>query len=153
MTATGDEVQGHYLPAGLPAPTPARDGLDRPYWEGLRDERLVVQRCADCGGWQWGPEWVCHRCGSFEMGWEETALDGLIHSHQRVWHPVHPALAEHGPYIVVLVELPAADGVRIVGNLLGDPHQPLEIGAPVRAEFEHHVDSDPAFTLLQWRVA
>jgi hypothetical protein len=44
--------------------------------------------------------------------------------------------------------------VRIVGNLIGDPQQPLTIGAPVTGVFEHHDDDeDPAYTLLQWVVA
>ena len=34
-----------YLPEGLPAPMPSRDGLDTPYWEGLKNNQLVVQRC------------------------------------------------------------------------------------------------------------
>ena len=75
-------------------------------------------------GWQWGPEWFCHRCHSFDLRYEETPAEGVLYSHERVWHPVHPALAEQGPYIIALVELPHADNVRIVGNLLGDPEQP-----------------------------
>ena len=51
-----------YLPAGLPRPVPEPDGLDRPYWEGTRAGELRVQRCRACRGWQWGPEWICHRC-------------------------------------------------------------------------------------------
>ena len=96
---------------------------------------------------------MCHRCHSFDLRYEETAAEGVIYSHQRVWHPVHPALAEQGPYVVVLVELPQADNVRLVGNLIGDPHQPLEIGAAVHGVFEHHDDDDPAHTLLQWAVS
>jgi uncharacterized protein len=144
MTANG------YLRPGLPVPVPAPDGLDAPFWQGLRDERLVLQRCSACRGWQWGPEWVCHRCRSFDVAYDETEPTGVIYSHQRIWHPVHPALAEQGPYIVVLVELPHAGGVRMVGNLLGDPRQELIIGTPVHGVFEHHDDADPPFTLLQW---
>jgi hypothetical protein len=55
----------------------------------------------------------------------------------------------HGPYIVVLVELPQYGGIRMVGNLLGDPLQPVQIGAAVEAVFEPHKD----FTLVQWRLA
>jgi uncharacterized OB-fold protein len=66
---------------------------------------------------------------------------------------VHPALKEACPYIVVVVELPHAGGVRMLGNLLGNPSQTVRIGTPVDAVFEHHNDSDPQFTLLQWRVA
>jgi uncharacterized OB-fold protein len=139
-----------YLRPGLPIPVPSPDGLDTPYWDGLRDERLLLQRCRACRGWQWGPEWVCHRCRSFDLAYEETEPSGVIYSHQRIWHPVHPALADQGPYIVVLVELPDAGGVRLVGNLLGDPHQDLPIGAAVHGVFEHHPDDDPPHTLLHW---
>ena len=77
----------------------------------------------------------------------------MIYSHERVWHPVHPALAEQGPYVIVLVELPQADGVRIVGNLSATRDQPLTIGAPVVGYYEHHNDDAVAHTLLQWAVA
>ena len=125
--------------------------FDDPFWAGLREERLLLQRCRDCRGWQWGPEWICHRCRSFEIAFEETAPQGVIYSHQRVWHPVHDALREQGPYVIVLVELPAADHVRIVGNLLGDPNQSIEIGSRVDGVFEHHADVEPAYTLLHWQ--
>ncbi len=141
-----------YLKPGLAKPAPSTDGLDAPFWDGLRREQLLLQRCATCRRWQWGPEFLCHRCLSFDLDYEETAAEGIIYSHQRVWHPVHPALAEQGPYIVVLVELPQADNVRLIGNLLGEAEQPLEIGAAVAGVFEHHADDEPAHTLLQWVV-
>ena len=43
--------------------------------------------------------------------------------------------------------------MRLVGNLLGDPRAPVEIGATVTGVFEHHDDADPPFTLLQWTRA
>ena len=141
-----------YLPPGLPIPVPAPDGLDEPFWSGLADDKILIQRCDACERWQWGPEFVCHRCHSLDLSYAEVKGPGVVYSHERVWHPVHPALGEHGPYIVVLVEFPHADGVRFVGNLVGDPHQPLTIGAEVDPVFEHHADSDPPFTLLQWKI-
>ena len=118
-----------YLHAGLPGPVAAPDGLDAPYWQGLRDEQLLLQRCDACGRFQWGPEWICHRCLSFDVGYAPVEPRGVIYSYERVWHPVHPALTDQGPYVIVLVELPAADNVRVVGNLLGDPRERVEIGA------------------------
>ena len=138
-----------YLPAGLPAPRPQRDGLDKPYWDGLREAVLRVQRCASCGTWRWGPEWVCHSCHSFDTRWEEIAPRGRLYSWARSWHPVHPALREHGPYIFALIELPQAGNIRMVGNLLGDPLQKVEIGAEVVGAFEPH----EGYALLQWRRA
>ena len=79
-----------------------------------------------------------------------TRPDGVVYSYERVWHPVHPALKDQGPYLVVLVELPHADDVRLVGNLLGDPRAPVTIGERVKGTFEHHDDAEPKYTLLQW---
>jgi uncharacterized protein len=139
-----------HLPAGLPAPAPEADGLDAPYWEGTRRGELLVQRCNACSTWQWGPEWICHRCLSFDMGWQRVEPRGQIYSWERAWHPVHPALRGHPPYIVALVELPHAGHVRMIGNLLGDPHQDVRIGDPMEAVFEPHDDARPAHTLVHW---
>lgn len=141
-----------YLHPGLPAPAPARDGLDAPFWEALAEGRLVAQRCRSCRGWQWGPEWICHRCLGDDLAFERLDSDPRIYSYERVWHPVHPALKDQGPYLVVLVEFPEADGIRMVGNLLGDPERAVPIGAHVDPVFEHHRDADPSFTLLQWQL-
>jgi uncharacterized OB-fold protein len=140
-----------YLPPGLPAPAPLPDGLDGPYWEGALAHELRVQRCNACAAWQWGPEWICHRCLSFDVGWAVAAGRGRIYSFERVWHPVHPVLANAVPYLVVLVELPQAGGVRMIGNLLGDARQDVPIGAPVEAVFEDHPDGRPPYALVQWR--
>lgn len=142
-----------YLPAGLPIPVPEPDGLSAPYWSGLRENRLLVQRCGGCGGWQFGPEWICHRCHRFDPEWVEVAPRGRIFSWERAWHPVHACLKDHGPYLVVVVELPHAGNVRMLGNLLGDPRQEVVIGAEVEGVFEHHAQANPPYSLMQWRPA
>lgn len=148
---SGAQDRPRYLPAGLPAPVPEADGLSEPFWSGLREGRLRVQRCTACSSWQFGPEWICHHCHAFDPAWVDVAPVGLIHSWERVWHASHAALKGHGPYLVVLVELPHAGGVRLLGNLLGDPRQPVLIGAGVGGVFEPH-DQPFAHTLLQWQL-
>jgi uncharacterized protein len=141
-----------YLPAGLPIPVAESDDLSAPYWAGLRQNRLMVQRCSHCQTWQFGPEWLCHRCHAFDPAWTEVEPRGRIFSWERVWHPSHAALRQHGPYLAVLVELPHAGCVRMVGNLLGDPMQAVVIGADVDGVFEHHREHSAAYCLLQWRI-
>ena len=142
-----------YLPPGLPSPIPEPDGLSAPYWDGLREERLFVQRCKACGTWQFGPEWLCHACHQFDPDWVEVPAKGTIYSWERVWHPSHSVLQGHGPYLVVLVELAHAGHVRMVGNLLGDVMQTVRIGGAVKGVYEHHPDASPAYSLLHWRLA
>ena len=113
----------------------------------------MVQRCGACGTWQWGPEWLCHECHSFDMKWVEVEGRGTIYSWTRCWHPVHPALKGFGPYIAVVVELPQAGKIRMLGNLLGDPQQDVQIGASVTAVFEPHDDAKTPYTLVHWQLA
>src|SRR5580692_11419529 len=84
--------------------------------------------CNDCEGFQVGPEWICHKCRSVNLGWHRVSGRGRVYSWERVWHPVHPALKDACPYMVVLVELSDGGNVRMVGNLAGDPRADLAIG-------------------------
>jgi uncharacterized protein len=143
--------QQYYLPEGLPAPVPESDNLSKPYWDGLRENKLRVQRCGGCGTWQWGPEWICHKCQHFNPEWVEINGRGKIYSWTRVWHGAHVALKDRGPYVVVLVELPEAGGIRMIGNLLGDAHQPFAIGDEVEVVFEHHAQHAKPYSLAHWR--
>jgi uncharacterized OB-fold protein len=141
-----------YLPEGLPIPVAEADALSAPHWAGLREGELRIQCCNACKTWRWGPEWICHACHSFDTDWKAVEPEGTIFSWTRVWHPTHPVLKNHGPYIVVVVELPHAGKVRVIGNLLGDPQQPVKIGAKVKGVFERHDKADPAYALLHWQV-
>jgi uncharacterized protein len=139
----------YYLPEGLPSPRPQRTGLDTEFWTATKRHELVVQQCNACKAFQWGPEFLCHTCRSFDMGWAKVSGKGRLYSWVRCWNPVHPALKEACPYIVAVVELPDAGNVRMVGNLLGDPMQNVPFGSAVEAVFEDHPDA----TLVQWKVA
>lgn len=146
---TTETTRTSYLPAGMPLPAPSPDGLDQAFWEAARRHELVVQRCTNCQTFQFGPEWICYNCHSFDLGWHRVSGRGRIYSWERIWYPVHPALRDACPYMVVLVELPDAGNVRMVGNLLGDPMQEVPIGAEVEAVFEDHEPEQVA--LVQWR--
>jgi uncharacterized protein len=148
--ATSDDA--YVLPERF-TPGPDATGLDGTYWESARQSQLMVQRCRSCHSWQWGPEWMCYACGSFDVGWEEVPrqndrYQGVIYSWERVWHPTDPRLSTAIPYVILMVTLPTAGDIRMVGNLAGDPTQPVAIGAKVAAVFEHH----PEFSLVQWEL-
>ncbi|MQY31579.1 Zn-ribbon domain-containing OB-fold protein [Nocardia aurantia] len=150
MTATARENIALPQVFGVPVPLPT--GLDRPYHDGLAASELYVQHC-ECGTWQWPPEVICHRCHRFDPGWRATAPEGVLFSWTRVWHAAREELVTAVPYVVAVVELPAAGGIRLVGNLLlGDPgRDPITVGTPVRGEFVDRHVSGRDYTLLQWR--
>ncbi|HTQ26188.1 MAG TPA: OB-fold domain-containing protein [Candidatus Binataceae bacterium] len=138
----------YYLPEGLPAPKAQRDGMDAGFWEAARRHELVVQRCRRCETFQFGPEWICHKCLSGELGWHRLSGRGRLYTWVRSWNPVHPALKDAGPFIIAVIELPDAGNVRMAGNLLGNPMLDAPFDAEVEAVFEDH----PGATLVQWRL-
>ena len=135
-----------YMPEGMPLPAPS--DVDAPFWQGTRNHKLLVQHCPGCGTFQFGPEWICYNCRSEDLNWHECSGKGTVYAFERVWHPVHPALKDRVPYLIVLVELPDAGNVRMVGNLLGEPEQNVQIGDTVEVAWEDHEE----VTLVQWRV-
>ena len=101
-----------YFSPGLPVPPPGRQGPATPFWKGLVENRLRIQRCRHCRSWQWGPEYICSTCHSFELEWVDVEPKGTIYSWTRIWQATQPALAGAIPYLVVLVELDAALACR-----------------------------------------
>jgi uncharacterized OB-fold protein len=145
-----------YLGEGALPPASDADGLQAPFWSALTREELHIQRCQTCRTWIFAPEWICHHCHSYDLGWEAVEATGRVYSWARVWRAPIPSFPS--PYIAVVVELPQAGGVRLIGKLLGDASQAVEIGAPVQGVFEHHPAREgpparPGFTLLQWKPA
>jgi uncharacterized OB-fold protein len=130
---------------------PSPDGLDTPHWDGLRTGRLLLQRCRQCATWTWSPRPICPACHSLEMGWEPVDPVGTIYSWTRTWQPFTPESTGHLPYVVVLVELPAAGGRRVIGVLAHADGVTPQIGAAVRGEIEQPPDNKH-WPLVRWHL-
>jgi hypothetical protein len=129
---------------------PSPDGLDTHHWDGLRTGKLMLQRCRACCTWVWAPRPICPACHSFEVGWEEVDPVGTVYSWTRTWQPFTPAATGHLPYVVVLVELPAAGHRRVMGVLTHADERAVRIGDRVRGEIEQP-SGDGHWPLLRWR--
>lgn len=134
--------------SGVPLPIPDEDS--RPFWEGCKQRRLVMQRCADCGAFRFTPRPMCPRCRSTACEWETMSGRGTVYSRVICHPPVLPAFRDRVPYAVVLVELEEDPALRLVGNVLGASPEDVRIGAPVEVAFE---DVSEEIALPQWRLA
>ena len=123
-------------PPVLTAAGPRDDGLDAPHWEGLQVGEVRVQRCTRCGNWIWAPQPLCPRCHSFDLAWPAVESAGAVYSWTRTWQPFTTELSGHVPFVVVLAELPAAGGRRLLGVLRDGDCADVRIGAPVRGEID-----------------
>ncbi|EGX56419.1 hypothetical protein SZN_27941 [Streptomyces zinciresistens K42] len=123
---------GTAAPDGRPErPLPVVNRDNAGFWEGVREHRLLIQRCTACGTLRhpWLPG--CHACGGPDWDTVEASGEGTLYSYVVMHHPPFPAFDP--PYAVGLVEL--AEGVRMIGNVVGVPYDRVRIGLPVRLAF------------------
>ena len=102
---------------------------NRPFFDGLREGRLLVQACDRCGHRQLGSA-VCRGCGGAELRWVETGGRGTVRAVTTVRRG--PSADVAVPYVLAIVELD--DGPWLVARLESDPLDPLG-GGRVEARF------------------
>jgi hypothetical protein len=122
-----------YLPAGIVDLHP--DEITQGYWDAVSQRKLAIQQCVHCKTFRHLPTPTCPKCYSFDFEYTEVSGKGTVFSYTIPYHPVHPALREHGPYNVVTVTLDDAP-VRLVSNLVGVANEDIKIGMPVEVLFE-----------------
>ena len=118
----------------VPSPTPDT----QPYWDGLNERRLRLQRCVDCGKVRHYPRPVCDACWSMNVAWRDASGNGRVHSWTVTHHAFHPGFKEELPYTLVTVDLD--EGVRMNARLRGLAATELRIGLPVRIDYEPAAD-------------
>ena len=124
-------------------PTPDLDTA--PYWKGLAEGRLLLQRCRDCRHYTWPARPICSGCHGDDIEWVEASGTGEVYSWIVTHQAYGPGLARMVPYTVVQVRLAEQSDILVPGRFVGDGdvHQ----GQRVRAVFEV-VDDD--IGLLCW---
>uniref|UniRef100_A0AAU3H1I7 MaoC family dehydratase N-terminal domain-containing protein n=1 Tax=Streptomyces sp. NBC_01401 TaxID=2903854 RepID=A0AAU3H1I7_9ACTN len=131
-------------PALRPRPAVNRDNAF--FFDGAKQHRLLIQRCARCAVLRHPPGPCCPACRSLEWDTVEAAGHGHVYSFVVNHHPRHPAFAS--PYLVAVVEL--AEGTRLITDLTGVAPEDVTIGMPVVLDW---LDADPDLTLPVFRPA
>ena len=125
-------------------PLPNVEGADRPFWQGLRQREVRVQRCRDCGACWFPAARFCARCRSEISEWHAVAPRGVVET----WCVFHRGYFDglEVPYTVIQVQLDC--GVRLFSNPVEVEASALRIGLPVEAVFD---DVTPEITLLKFK--
>jgi uncharacterized OB-fold protein len=133
-------------PVFPPQPVPDPDTVG--FWDALAGGQLALCRCGDCRAWMHPPLERCRRCGG-PTSFEPVSGTGVVHSFIVMRRASVPGLAS--PYIIGVVDLDDAPGVRMSGRIAAAPED-VTVGAPVVA---HIVDvpggpyRQPEFTLAE----
>lgn len=130
-------------------PRPRLDGPEQPFWAGLRERQVRVQRCEDCGRHRFPASRYCPHCHGSKFQWEAVAGSGEVESFCIFHKAYFPGFVADMPYAVIQVKLDS--GVRFFSNMAGgSANDAIAVGMRVEAVFE---DVDRELTLLKFRKA
>ena len=116
-------------------PAPVIDGDSTFFWEGLREHRLLIQRCLGCRRHRFPPLPGCPVCGDPRSAIEVSAGHGSLYSWIVVHHAFSDAFADDVPYTVGVVEL--EEGCRMLARLELDGSA-ATAGMPLEVHFRDH---------------
>jgi uncharacterized protein len=102
------------------------------FWEGLREHKLLIQRCTECQAQRHPARPMCPQCNSLSWDTFQSSGRGSVYSYVMPRYPKMPFLEY--PYIVVLVELD--EGIRIVSNLRDIDPDDVRVGMTVEVFYE-----------------
>jgi len=132
-------------------PLPVRDELNRHYWDGAQDGKLVLLRCPACATFVHPPvRDTCPSCRHEGLEPAEVGGQGAVYSWSIMHSGGNPGFEDKLPYVVLVVELDEQPGLITIGSLVDDAPGELRVGAPVEVTFEK---VDDEVTLPQWRLA
>jgi uncharacterized OB-fold protein len=106
-------------------PLPAPDHASRHYWQSAAEGRLVLQRCTDCGEFQFYPRSLCASCAG-EIGWVDGSGRGTLYTYTIIRQNRSKAFAGLSPYAVGIVEL--EEGVRMMSDIVDCDVETLRVG-------------------------
>ena len=128
----------------LPTPTPT----SAPFWDGLRDGVVRLQRCDSCRAWIHYPRNRCPKCLSDALSWHDVAGTGSLYTFTIARQPTAPHFADEVPQRLAVVELD--EGVRLTTTLVNVADSDIRVGMPVRPYFDPVTDE---ITLLRYQPA
>lgn len=129
----------------MPLAAPEITEISRPYWESLKQGRLMFQRC-ECGH-AWLPaRRECPSCLGDKLRWEQACGRGRLVSWVVYHTAYHDAFKHRLPYNVAIVEL--EEGPRLITNMV-DPHERLVCDTAV----ELRVESDEGIALARFALS
>lgn len=122
---------------------PPLTDVNRAFWTGGHDGRLLIERCPACHRWQHPPTGRCEACGGAATPAPASGR-GTVFTYTVNEHQFHPEVPP--PYTIAIVELDEQADLRVVANIVGCEPAEVHIGLPVQVVFEDHGDhSVPTF--------
>jgi uncharacterized OB-fold protein len=130
-----------------PLPSPITPEA-RPFWDGCREGKLMLPKCADCGHVFFYPRILCPACHSRQLTWVQASGRGRLHAFEIAHQAFQRAWKIKPPYVLAMIEL--EEGPRMMSNLINVEPDPrvVKCDMPVEVVFTKLTD-DVTLPLFQ----
>lgn len=124
-------------------PKPIQLNFSKPFWEGVKEKKFLLQYDAKAKKYQFYPRPVSVYTGEREMEWREASGKGTVYSYT-ISYKAPPPFKDPKPYIVATIEL--EEKVRVLTNVINCDTANLKIGMPVKLAWVKAGETDyPVF--------
>lgn len=108
---------------------PAPRTFSRPFWEGTREKKLLVQFCRRSGKYQFFPRATSIYTGRRDLEWREVSGKGEIFTYTIARRAREP-FQGHEPFFIATVTLDV--GVNVLANIVHCALDEMRIGLKVK---------------------
>jgi uncharacterized OB-fold protein len=119
-------------------PLPQIQPFTEAFWEGTRNNQLLIQTCDNCDARIFFPRRQCPECWSSNLGWTEASGKAEIYAFSVTYEGVEAVFKEDLPIVLAWVDLP--EGIRMQTNIVECDPDKIEIGQQVEVVFEKVTD-------------
>lgn len=105
----------------------------QPFWDGIRDGRLLLQYDPVADACQFYPRAGSLKTGRRNLEWREATGYGKVYSFTETYVPM-PGFEDRVPYLLAMIDLD--EGVRILANLVNVAAADVSVGMGVKVAFE-----------------
>jgi uncharacterized OB-fold protein len=112
-----------------------------PFFDGLSQGELRLQRCRSCHSHQFPPRRFCVHCGGTDFSWPRSPGHGVVYSFTVCHRSASEETALRSPFVVGLVDL--AEQVRMLAPILDIDPEHARIGMNVKAAIENGLQERP----------
>jgi uncharacterized protein len=114
-------------------PLPVATATSAPFWDGLRDHRVLLQYSPGAGSWVYYPRVLAPLTLADDLEWREVGGTGSVYTFTVAHRPTSPEWAEDVPQLLAVVEFD--EGPRCTGELVNVRPERITVGMRVRPVF------------------
>ncbi len=127
---------------------PLIEDESRPFWDALRDGKLLIKHCTACDAFHYYPRPFCPSCWSDDVEWHEASGRATVYTYSTVYVNDLPPFGPQVPYVAAVVEL--EEGPRMMTRLVDCTKDDITLGMPVEVTY---TDLDDELKIAVFRPA